>query len=61
MVGPLRKITFFKLEKKNPEKSVVTKLEGGGKVLVAGPLKKIIPAASLSNSTNKGFFWKQTI
>ena len=30
----------MKLEKKNSEKNVVTKLEGGGKALVAGPLKK---------------------
>ena len=40
--GPVRKMIFLNLGKKNPETNVAPKLERGGgvKVLVTGPLKK---------------------
>ena len=39
-VGPLRKRTFLKLEKKYSEKNVTTKLKEGGRALVVKPLKE---------------------
>ena len=47
---PLKKITFFEALKINfPTKNEATKLEGGGKALVVGPLnKRTFFAASLS-------------
>ena len=35
-----KKKTSFKARKKIPKKNLATKLEGGGKALMAGPLKK---------------------
>ena len=46
-----KKYFFLKLYKKNPPKNVASKLEGGGgKALVAGPLKKNFFLASLRHN-----------